>query len=100
MAKRVVWTNTAKHQRTNILEFWYKKTGNKKYSVKISNLLRRKIRHLSKYNYLGKPTDFLNIRVISEQNYSIFYKPTRTELIIVIVWDNRQDPRKIKKYLQ
>ncbi len=99
MAKRVIWTDTAKNQRKDILEFWYNKTGNKKYSVKISKFIRKKIKHLSKFNYIGKPTDFQNIRVISDGNFSIFYKLTATKLIIASVWDNRQDPTKIKKYL-
>jgi toxin YoeB len=99
MAKRVVWTLTAKKQRKDILEFWHKKTGNKKYSLKTSKFIRRKIKILSKYNYLGKPTDFNNVRVISDGNYSIFYRLTSTKLFISIIWDNRQDPEKIKKYL-
>ncbi|MGM0581726.1 MAG: type II toxin-antitoxin system RelE/ParE family toxin [Bacteroidota bacterium] len=99
MAKKVIWTDTAKTQRKDILEFWFRRTGNKKYSVKISKFIRRKVKHLSKYNHLGKPTDYHNIRVISDGNFSIFYKLTGTKLIIASVWDNRQDPTKIKKYL-
>jgi toxin YoeB len=100
MAKRVIWTNTAKNQRKDILEFWYNKTDEKKYSLKISKFVRKKIKHLSKFNYLGKPTNFENIRVISDGNFSIFYKLTATKLIIASVWDNRQDPTKIQKYLK
>ncbi len=35
MAKQVVWTITARRQRQDILEYWAKRNGNKKYSQKI-----------------------------------------------------------------
>ena len=30
MAKKLVWTETAKNQRREILEYWIKRNGNKK----------------------------------------------------------------------
>ncbi|WP_296620201.1 type II toxin-antitoxin system RelE/ParE family toxin [Marivirga sp.] len=99
MAGRVIWTHTARNQRKDILEFWYLRTGNKKYSRKISKYIKRKIKHLAKYSYLGKPTDYQNVRVISDGNFSIFYKLSDVNILIVSLWDNRQDPRKIEKYL-
>ena len=47
MAKRVVWTLTAKTQRREILAYWIKRNGNKKYSRWISAIIRRRIKYLA-----------------------------------------------------
>jgi hypothetical protein len=38
MAKRIVWTNTAKKARRDILEYWIKHTGTNTYSKKLAKL--------------------------------------------------------------
>lgn len=60
MAKRVVWTLTAKIQRREILAYWIKRNGNKRYSKRISFIIRRRIKYLAAFNYLGKPTDWVS----------------------------------------
>ena len=47
---------------------------------------------VDKYNYLGKPTNFEKIRVIYDRNFSIFYKIKQHEILVVAIWDNRQNP--------
>ncbi len=36
MAKRIVWTLQAKDDRREILNYWFERTGNKKYSQKLA----------------------------------------------------------------
>ena len=36
MAKRIVWTNTAKNARRDILEYWIKYNGSNTYSKHLS----------------------------------------------------------------
>lgn len=92
MAKRVVWTLTARSQRRKILEYWIKRNGNKRYSRRISAVIRRRIKYLSTFNYLGKPTDFGEHRVAVAGDFSIFYQVQADRIIISSVWDNRQNP--------
>ncbi len=58
MAKRVIWTNTAKKARRAILEYWITNNQSKTYSKKLSVLLREKINLIKAQNYIGKPTNF------------------------------------------
>ncbi len=53
MAKRIIWTNSAKKSRQEILEYWNKHNESKAYSQKLSNLFRKKITLLKSENYLG-----------------------------------------------
>jgi hypothetical protein len=49
--------------------------------------------------YLYKLTDFNNVRVASLGNFSIFFKISEREIIIMAFWDNRQDPKQLEQLL-
>jgi plasmid stabilization system protein ParE len=100
MAKRVVWTLTARNQRREILEYWIKRNGNKRYSRRISATIRKRIKYLAEFNYLGKPTDFNDHRVTAAGHFSIFYKVQADRIIITSIWDNRQNPDDLQKVLE
>jgi len=99
MVKRIVWTNTARRARREILEYWKKNNGSSAYSKRLSNLFRIKIALLQTDHYLGKPTDFKDVRVSLVSHFSIFYKVWEEEIIIVGIWDNRRDPGDLHKNL-
>ena len=42
MAKRIIWTNTAKQARRDILQFWINHNKSKTYSQKIICFIKRK----------------------------------------------------------
>lgn len=94
MAKRIVWSIQARADRQNILEYWFKRTGNKKYSLKLALQFRETIRLISLYNYLGRPTSIENIRVCVLGDYLLFYKLSERLLEVVAIFDNRRDPAK------
>jgi plasmid stabilization system protein ParE len=100
MAKRVVWTLTAKKARREILDYWIKHNGSSVYSKKLSKLFRIKVSLLSTNNYIGKPTDFENVRVSLVSHFSFFYRINSTEIIIVGIWDNRRNPDDLRKNLE
>lgn len=100
MAKRVVWTITAKKARRNILEYWIKHNGSNTYSKRLSKLFKVKVALLQSEQYLGKPTNFLRVRVSLVSHFSIFYEVTDTEIVIVGIWDNRRNPDDLRKNLE
>lgn len=100
MAKRIVWTSTAKKARREILEYWIKHNGSSVYSKKLSKLFRIKASLLETKHYLGKPTDFYDVRVSLVSNFSIFYKVHTSEIVIVGIWDNRRNPDDLRKNLE
>ncbi len=102
MAKRVIWTNTAKKARRAILEYWITHNRSKTYSKKLSVLLREKINLIESKNYIGKPTNFDDVRatLIIISHLTIFYKININEIIIVGIWDNRRNPEDLLKNLE
>ncbi len=95
MAKRIRWTISAKIGRRQILEFWHIKTGNKKYSKKISKEFNQRINTLKKYPKLGLETDSPPVRTTACGHFSIFYLDESKEIIILGIYDTRRDPEEI-----
>jgi plasmid stabilization system protein ParE len=100
MVKRVVWTHTAKKARREILDYWIKHNDSSVYSKKLSKLFRIKVSLLATNNYIGKPTDFENVRVSLVSHFSIFYKINSSEILIVGIWDNRRNPDDLHQNLE
>jgi toxin YoeB len=100
MAKRIVWTNTARKARREILEYWIKHNGTNTYSKNISKLFRIKVALLQSVHYLGKPTDFNDVRVSLVSHFSIFYKVREEEITILGIWDNRRNPDDLHKNIE
>ncbi len=72
MAKRVVWTHTAKIAGRQILEYWIKHNQSPAYSRRLSKLFRIKVSLLQSKHYLGNPSDFDDVRVSLVSHFSIF----------------------------
>lgn len=101
MAKRViVWTFTASRQRREILKYWIQKNGSTIYAEKLIVAIRDRLSIISKHPYSFPKTSFPHVRVSSLGHYSILYKTTESELIVVAFWDNRQDPTKLLRILK
>ncbi len=100
MVKRVVWTKTARNARREILEYWIKYNDSKTYSRKLSNLFKEKIELLKSQNYIGKPTDFDEIRGTLVKHFTVFYKITVSHIIITGIWDIRRNPDDLHKNLE
>ena len=100
MAKRVVWTETAKRSRREILQHWISRNKSNAYSKKLSALFREKVELLKSQHYIGKPTDFKDVRSTLVSHFSIFYKVEADEIIIVGIWDNRRNPDDLRTNLE
>lgn len=92
MAKRIIWSRRAKEERKEILEYWAKKTGDKVYSKKLSETFSKKVKYISRYNYLGTKTEIENVRAAVCGNYIIFYEIEDKTIQILSVWDGRRNP--------
>jgi len=96
MAKqRIIWSQWAKNDLFEILDFYYKRNGSKTYSIKLNFIFRKAIQLIGKYPKLGVQTDIPNIRVLIENNYAIFYEIKSEVIEISSIWDCRQNPKDI-----
>lgn len=99
MVKRIIWSSKAEQIYSGILKFYVQRNGSKTYSKKLNVEVSKFINLLLKHPFLGKKTSLSNSRVLIKGNYKIIYKIYPEELVILLFWDNRQNPEKLQEFL-
>jgi toxin YoeB len=94
--RKIIWSQRAKSDLFAILDFYFQRNGTKAYSSEINVSIRKSIRLLSRYPNIGKITDVLNVRNLIHGDYLIFYEIKPETIEILTIWDNRQNPEKLK----
>ena len=51
---------------------------------------------ISRHPFIGHSTDKENVRVNVLKEYMIFYEITVKEIVVLLVWDCRQNPEDLK----
>jgi len=96
MAKKVIWSPHSVADRIVILDYWYKRIGNKNYSKRLDRFLKKAIRLISKYPFIGRKYKKTQIRFFIKGDYQIFYKTSGDLVRILHIWDSRRDPEGLK----
>ena len=100
MAKRIIWSQKAQSDRREILEYWRNRTKSSSYSKKLDSLFREALSILKDYPQIGKPADDHKTRIKIVKDYFLLYEETEDSIILLSIWDNRQDPEKLEKIIQ
>lgn len=96
--KEIIWSDLAKLEFSNVLEFYVFRNGSSDYSLKILEEVEDLLETLSANEFIGRLTSNKITRVIPMKVYLIFYEINANQIEILSFWDNRQDikNRKIK----
>ncbi|WP_422356147.1 type II toxin-antitoxin system RelE/ParE family toxin [Roseivirga pacifica] len=99
---KVIWTDKAKSHVRDIYNFYSKKVS-VSLAKRISLRITQKPKILTKQPQIGQKETLLReinpeLRYLVEGNYKIIYLLTNTEIVIVSVFDTRQEPNKIKNF--
>ena len=97
MKYEIYWVNNAKDKLRNIYNF-ITKSWDKKIADEFIDKLNYKLNLLSYFPNIGQKSlkkKHLRRYIISEQ-ISLFYKIDKKKIIILTLFDNRQDPKKLK----
>ena len=100
MVKQVVWSLRAQNDRKEILNYWRLRNKSSTYSKKLNQLFKNSIQIIKDFPQIGKSTDDPNTRIKIVKDYLLFYEETETQILILTIWDSRQDPDKLKKVLK
>ena len=92
MAKRIKWSSHAVADRISILDYWFQRIGDKKYSKKLDMSLIEVIKKLSIYPQLGRQLNSREERFFVKDSYQIFYTETPDSIEILHIWDSRRNP--------
>jgi len=62
----------------------------------LNRLFKESIKIITDFPQIGKPTDEADTRIKIVKDYLIVYEETQTQIVILTIWDSRQDPGKLK----
>ncbi len=96
----VLWTSTAVKQRNYVFEYWNERNKSNNFAIKLNNKINERVKLLKTNPKLGKKVDFVKTRSFSLGHYSILYQKIDSNIIITGFWDNRQDPKRLAKFLK
>jgi plasmid stabilization system protein ParE len=98
MAKRkIVWTETASKQRREILKYWTERNESTIYAKKLIEITAKHLKVISKNPEAFKETEIDDVRESAMGHFSLYYKITPDQIIVMAFWDNRQDLKKLLK---
>ena len=94
--KEIIWSELAKLEFSNVLEFYVVRNENSDYSLKILEEVEDLLETLSTNEFIGRLTSNKITRVIPMKVYLIFYEINNNRIEIISFWDNRQSIKKRK----
>lgn len=101
MAKRtVVWTRTADLQFVGVLAYWAKRNHSSTYSKKLMQSVAEVLQQVALTPLMYRLAEYKDFRVVTLENFSIYYRVLESQIVVVAFWDNRQDPKKLLKILE
>ena len=96
VARRIIWTTSAKLQLKEIFEYFNSRNKSKSYSLKLNRIIQIELKTLLLQSNIGKKTDTINVRGLLIENYFVFYEINQTDIVVLAVWDTRQNPENLK----
>lgn len=96
MAKReVIWTKVSEIQVQEILELYTQRNKSGQYSRKLYKKFKTELKAAAKNPEVGVKTKLDQIRGLIIEDYILFYEILYDRIIILKVWDCRQNPDKV-----
>jgi len=100
MALQVRWTEEAKLQFSEILNYWDVRNGSSIYSNKLLTLVDSSIIRLLEYPEIGRPTEIKRIRLKIIKDYFLYYSFNDKTLVVLGISDMRRDPEYLRSILE
>lgn len=97
MAKRkIVWSKRASIELYKILKFYAERNKSKIYSEKLYRKFNKELNLLIKHPDLGMKTEIESVRGLIIGDYIFFYEVNEDEIIVLTLWDCKQNPNNLK----
>lgn len=95
VGREVVWTKVSEIQLQEILEYYIKRNKSGLYSRKLYKKFKTELLTAAKNPELGIKTKLDQIRGLIIEDYILFYEILEDRIMILKVWDCRQNPDKL-----
>ena len=100
MDRKIIWSRRSQNDRIEIFKYWNKHNKSIAYSKKLNELFKEAIRLIGEYPQIGRLTNDKKARIKIVRDYLIIYEiDAQEQLLILTIWDSRQDPEKLRSVL-
>jgi plasmid stabilization system protein ParE len=99
MTKNVVWSRRAEIDMTEIKAFYDKRNKSTAYSDKLLKAFQNTADLIEKYPHLGRLSSYDRVRGVVVSNFILFYEILEKHVLILTVWDCRQNPEQLEEIL-
>jgi len=96
MVRHVIWSEKAQKDRIAIFTYWNNRNESFIYSKKLNEQIKESLKLISKHPLIGQLTQKENVRVKILRDYLIIYEVTVGEIIVLSLWDCRQNPKELR----
>ena len=93
MVRRLIWSPEARNSRKSIFDYWNNRNKSKAYSRKLNLLFNTNLKIVIQLPEFGKPTFREDSKFIIVSHFEIIYKITLNEIVVLDIWDTRQNPQ-------
>ena len=90
------WSFRAENNLNEILAFYMKRNGSSVYGDKLKVRITKVLNGIVSNPYSGQKHGKRGFRFVVVKPFQIFYRVTKTEIRISVVWDTRRDPKTLK----
>jgi addiction module RelE/StbE family toxin len=100
MVRKVIWSEKASSDRREILTYWRNRNKSNLYSKKLNGLFKSAIQLIKEHPLIGRPTSDKQARVKIVRDYLLIYEIAEKAIHVLLIWDTRQYPDKLKEFLK
>jgi addiction module RelE/StbE family toxin len=96
MAEReIVWTKNSEIQLHEILDYFTHRNKSNRYSRKLYKKFKEELKLAASNPEIGVLTKLRGIKGLIVGDYILFYQIQADKIIVLKVWDSRQDPGRL-----
>lgn len=96
MAKEIVWTNKAKRELKEILEYWIIRNHSNIFSIKLNQLIADQLNLISEFPEIGRTTDIKNVSIKVIHQYLLYYEITDKRIYVLTIRHGSKNPETLK----
>ncbi len=94
--RRVIWSDKAKFELKEILDFYKRRNKSATYSRKLYKRFKLELGIVAKRPNIGIRTNRKNTRGLIITDYIIFYEVQESVIAVLELWDTNQHPDKAR----
>lgn len=96
MVKKIIWTQKAKKELIEILEYLNNRNKSTRFSVKLNKLVEEQINLISEFPNIARATDISNVNVKVIHKYLLYYEVVDDVLYILTFRHGSKNPDTLK----